>query len=104
MAASNQHDKHDSFISLDIEEEDHDLVIENYPLCKFLSNFSLSKQVFEDALEEPVLPKPAEAENRSKALNSKEVSLPEGLAAARESIDKFLNNHFDEARAIVQPL
>ena len=34
MAASNQHDKHDSFISLDIE--DHDLVIENYPLCKFL--------------------------------------------------------------------
>ena len=54
--------------------------------------------MFEDALEEP------EAENRSKALNSKEVSLPEGLAAARESIDKFLNNHFDEARAIVQPL
>lgn len=54
--------------------------------------------MFEDALEEPVLPKPAEA------LNSKEVSLPEGLAAARESIDKFLNNHFDEARAIVQPL
>ena len=104
MAASNQHDKHDSFISLDIEEEDHDLVIENYPLCKFLSNFSSSWQVFEDALEEPVLPKPAEAENRSKALNSKEVSLPEGLAAARESIDKFLNNHFDEARAIVQPL
>ena len=98
MAASNQHVKHDSFISLDIEEEDHDLVIENYPLCKFLSNFSLSWQVFEDALEEPVLPKPAEA------LNSKEVSLPEGLAAARESIDKFLNNHFDEARAIVQPL
>ena len=98
MAASNQHDKHGSFISLDIEEEDHDLVIENYPLCKFLSNFSLSWQVFEDALEEP------EAENRSKALNSKEVSLPEGLAAARESIDKFLNNHFDEARAIVQPL
>ena len=36
MAASNQHVKHDSFISLDIEEEDHDLVIENYPLCKFL--------------------------------------------------------------------
>lgn len=62
------------------------------------------EEVFEDALEEPVLPKPAEAENRSKALNSKEVSLPEGLAAARESIDKFLNNHFDEARAIVQPL
>ena len=62
--------------------------------------------MFEDALEEPVLPK-AEAKKRSKAWNSskeEEVSLPEGLAAARESIDKFLNNHFDEARAIVQPL
>jgi len=63
------------------------------------------EEVFEDALEEPVLPK-VEAKKKSKAWNSKEeeVSLPEGLAAARESIDKFLNNHFDEARAIVQPL
>ena len=33
-----------------------------------------------------------------------DVPLEEGLEAAREAIDKFLNNKFDEARDIVQPL
>ena len=57
--------------------------------------------MFEDALEEAAgqtLP------TKKKGKNSEEVSLSESLDAAREAIDKFLNNNFDEARAIVQPL
>lgn len=57
--------------------------------------------MFEDALEEAAgqtLP------TKKKGKNSEEVSLSESLEAAREAIDKFLNNNFDEARAIVQPL
>ena len=33
-----------------------------------------------------------------------DIPLDDALEAAREAIDKFLNNSFDEARDIVQPL
>ena len=34
---------------------------------------------------------------------AEEISLDESLEAAREAIDKFLNNKFDEAYEIVEP-
>jgi len=56
---------------------------------------------FEDALEDSQSQLSVSKKNKK---ISNEVSLSDSLEAAREAIDKFLNNHFDEARDIVQPL
>ena len=73
-------------------------------------------QVFEDAVEElPVAPlkekkvlKKFSKLKKIKVLKSSDgdddIPLDDALEAAREAIDKFLNNNFDEARDIVQPL
>ena len=58
--------------------------------------------MFEDALEE--IQKPQSSKKKSKKSGEVlEVPLVDGLNAAREAIDKFLNNHFDEAKDIVEP-
>ena len=84
-------------------------------LClKFIFNSIF--QVFEDAVEElPVAPlkekkvlKKFSKLKKIKVLKSSDgdddIPLDDALEAAREAIDKFLNNNFDEARDIVQPL
>ena len=69
-------------------------------------------KVFEDALEEAAVPakqkrkfsrfrKKQESKNTN---GTPDITLDESLEAARESINKFLNNKFDEARDIVEPL
>ena len=84
-------------------------------LHRFLVKF---KQVFEDALEEAVaIPTKQKSggsrkfsrfrkKTESKLANDAllDISLDESLEAAREAVDKFLNNKFDEARDIVEPL
>jgi len=74
------------------------------------------EEVFEDAVEElPVAPlkekkvlKKFSKLKKIKVLKSSDgdddIPLDDALEAAREAIDKFLNNNFDEARDIVQPL
>jgi hypothetical protein len=69
-------------------------------------------KVFEDALEEATVPAKQKRKfsrflkkQESKNTNvSPDITLDESLEAARESINKFLNNKFDEARDIVEPL
>ena len=69
-------------------------------------------KVFEDALEEAAVPAKQKRKfsrfrkkHESKNTNSPpDITLDESLEAARESINKFLNNKFDEARDIVEPL
>lgn len=40
----------------------------------------------------------------SSSSDNQDVSLDQGLEIAREAIDMFLNNKFDESRDIIQPL
>ena len=47
---------------------------------------------------------PAKVKNEAATVNNGDVPLDEALEAARLAIDKFLNNDFEEARAIVKPL
>jgi len=69
-------------------------------------------EVFEDALEEAAVPAKQKRKfsrfrkkQESKNTNGPpDITLDESLEAARESINKFLNNKFDEARDIVEPL
>jgi hypothetical protein len=68
-------------------------------------------KVFEDALEEAAVPAKQKRKfsrfrkKESKTTNGPpDITLDESLEAARESINKFLNNKFDEARDIVEPL
>ena len=69
-------------------------------------------KVFEDALEEAAVPAKQKRKfsrfrkkQESKNTNGPpDITLDESLEAARESINKFLNNKFDEARDIVEPL
>lgn len=90
-------------------------------ICPVLIEIVL--QVFEDALEEVTAVGLASANAVGGATSVKEkasrkfsklkkkctngetdVPLDVGLEAAREAIDKFFNNEFDEAKEIVQPL
>lgn len=70
---------------------------------------NLPLQVFEDALDE-VQPSSSSAKKKRGKPRKKngaiegDVPLEMGLEAAREAIDMFLNNRFDEARDIVEPL
>lgn len=70
------------------------------------------EEVFEDAVEDVSLVKEKKTSIRLSKLTKKtcktehndDVPLNEALEAAREAIDNFFNNRFDEARNIVEPL
>ena len=74
--------------------------------------FIYHEQVFEDAVEDVSLVKEKKTSIRLSKLTKKtcktehndDVPLNEALEAAREAIDNFFNNRFDEARNIVEPL
>lgn len=76
------------------------------------SLFIYHEQVFEDAVEDVSLVKEKKTSIRLSKLTKKtckaehngDVPLNEALEAAREAIDNFFNNRFDEARDIVEPL
>lgn len=66
-------------------------------------------QVFEDALDEMpsstvATKKKGKLKKTKNGSTNEDVPLAAGLEAAREAIDMFLNNKFDEARDIVEPL
>ena len=48
--------------------------------------------------------KKKKVKNEASTVNNGDVPLDEALEAARLAIDKFLNNDFVEARAILRPL
>jgi len=74
-------------------------------------------EVFEDALDEVPVVKEKSGKRfarlrkrsdkplaSSSSSDNQDVSLDQGLEIAREAIDMFLNNKFDESRDIIQPL
>ena len=56
------------------------------------------------SLKKSLMSKKKKVKNEASTVNNGDVPLDEALEAARLAIDKFLNNDFVEARAILRPL